>query len=367
VVVVHHLVVDGVSWRVLGTDLTAAYAAAGGDGPGVEAEPVPFARWARVLAAQDRAAELPAWAGLLDGVPGLLPGLVLDPGRDTAGTVRQITAQVPAPVTSAVLTTVPAVFHGGVNDVLLAGLAAAAAEWRAGHGLADSPVLVDIEGHGRTPLTAGMDLSRTVGWLTSMHPARLDPGPGTAAGVRAGGPVAGQVLKAVKEQLRAVPGDTLGYGILRHLDPQAGHQLAALPAAQIGFNYLGRSAPPAGNGRVRPGAADGLGWRQLGLGGDTDPGLSAAHPLEVSGVVRETPDGPVLTLGLSWPQALLPEDQARSLLTGWCDMLAGLARHAANPGAGGHTPSDFPLADVSQAELDEFEELAAEIEKGTPA
>jgi nonribosomal peptide synthetase CepB len=200
-----------------------------------------------------------------------------------------------------------------------------------------------------------MDLSRTVGWLTAVHPARLDPGAGTAAGVRAGTPVAGQVLKAVKEQLRAVPGDTLGYGILRHLDPGAGQELAALPAAQIGFNYLGRSAPPAGNGRARAGAAGGLGWRQLGLGGDTDPGLSAMHPLEVSGVVRETPGGPVLSLALSWPGALLSQDQARSLLAGWCDMLAGLARHAANPTAGGHTPSDFLLEGVTQTDIGELE------------
>jgi nonribosomal peptide synthetase CepB len=355
--IVHHLVVDGVSWRVLGPDLAAAYAALGGDGPVLPGEPMPFGRWARLLAAQDRTNELPAWTGLLDGVPLLLPDLVLDPARDTTATVEHVSAEVPAEVTSALLTTVPAVFHGGVNDVLLAGLSAAVAEWRAGHGLPHGPVLIDIEGHGRAPLTEGTDLSRTVGWLTSVHPARLDPGPGVAAGVRAGTQAAGQVLKKVKEQLRAVPGDGLGYGILRHLHPEASEKLAGLPAAQIGFNYLGRPVPPTatGNGRPRPGSDGGVGWRQLGLGGDTNPALPVTHPLEISGVVRDGPGGPVLVLSLSWPGALLTKADARALLTAWADMLAGLAAHAASPGAGGHTPSDFLLEGISQADIGELE------------
>ncbi|HEV3295821.1 MAG TPA: condensation domain-containing protein, partial [Streptosporangiaceae bacterium] len=359
VLVAHHLVVDGVSWRVLSTDLAAASSALGDGvgGGGLGAEPVPFGRWARLLAAQDRSHELGAWMRLVEGVPPLLPGLVLDPARDTAGTVVQVTEQMPAGVTGALLTRVPAVFHGGINDVLLAGLAAAVGEWRAGHGVADGPVLVDVEGHGRVPLAGGMDLSRTVGWLTSVHPARLDPGPGVAAGVRAGGEAAGQVLKRVKEQMRAVPGDGLGYGILRYLDAKAGPALAGLPAAPIGFNYLGRPVPPTGTGsdRPRPASGGGPGWRQLGLGGDTDPALPAAHPLEISGVVRDSPDGPVLVLALSWPAALLTQAQARALLTAWQDMLAGLAAHATAPGAGGHTPSDFLLEGISQADIGELE------------
>jgi mycobactin peptide synthetase MbtF len=353
VLVAHHLVVDGVSWRVLGADLVTAYAGAAGKGVVLDGEPVPFARWAQALTAQDRGAELAAWTAMLERVPALLPGLTLDPGRDTAGTVRQVSTEVPAPVTGALLTTVPSLFHGGINDVLLAGLAGAVCEWRAWHGLPHGPVLIDIEGHGRVPLTAGMDLSRTVGWLTSVHPARLDPGAETAAGVRAGGPAAGQVLKAVKEQLRAVPGDTLGYGILRHLDPAAGPVLAGLPAALIGFNYLGRFT--AGGTGARPGDDPAAGWRQLDLDGDADEEMSVAHPLEASGIVRDGPEGPVLTLGLSWPGALLGEDEARVLLTGWRDMLAGLAAHATSPGAGGHTPSDFSLLTLEQHQVEELE------------
>jgi non-ribosomal peptide synthase protein (TIGR01720 family) len=371
VLAVHHLVVDAVSWRVLGADLAAAYAAAGGDGPGVAGEPVPFGRWARLLAAQDRSAELEQWAGLLDGAVPLLPGADLDPARDTTATIRRASAEMAVPVTGALLTAVPAAFHGGPNDVLLAGLAAAVAEWRAGRGLAHGPVLVDVEGHGRAPLSDRMDLSRTVGWLTSVHPVRLDAGPGAGAGARAAGAEAGQVVKRIKEQLRAVPGDGLGYGVLRYLDAAAGPALAGLPAAQLGFNYLGRPAPPGGGGRDAgtqdAGTQDAGRWRPAGRGGDTDPALPVAHLVEATVTVGDRPGGQALVLGLAWPAALLADADARALLNAWRDMLAGIAAHAEGPGAGGHTPSDFSLAEVSQAELDEFEALAAELEKGTTA
>jgi nonribosomal peptide synthetase CepB len=296
---------------------------------------------------------------------------------ETATATRRVSAEVSPGVTGALLTTVPAVFHGGVNDVLLAGLAAAVSEWRSRRGAPRGPVLVDVEGHGREPLTAGLDLSRTVGWLTSVHPVRLDPGPEEAAGIRAGGPAAGRVVKQVKEQLRAVPGDGLGYGLLRHLNPDTGPKLAALPSAQIGFNYLGRlttgsragsdagdgsapSAPPhdrpTRSGGIRHGRRDGAPtWRQLGLGGDVDDGLMANHALEVSAVVRDGPDGPSMRLVVSWPGDLMEETAAQDLAAGWRDMLHGLAEHAAHPGAGGHTPSDFLLTGISQADIGELE------------
>jgi nonribosomal peptide synthetase CepB len=371
VVAAHHLVVDGVTWHVLGTDLAIAYAATASDaGDGmVPGEPVPFGRWARLLAAQDRSGELAQWAELVRGVPGLRPGLELDPARDTAASVVRASAELPPVATEPLLTVLPAAFHGGANDVLLTALAAAVAEWRAGHSLPPAPLLVDVEGHGRVPLSEGMDLSRTAGWFTSIHPVRLDPGPDAGAGLRTGSPAAGTALKVIKEQVRAVPGDGLGYGVLRYLDPIAGPVLAGLPAAQVGFNYLGRPTPPPrpASGQARdPGEGAGQ-WRQLGLGGDTDPALPVAYPLQASATVQDGPDGPVLALGLAWPAAVLPDADARALLDAWRDMLKGLAAHATSSEVGGHTPSDFPLLNLEQDQVDEFEQLAAEIEKGTSA
>ncbi|MFX5918551.1 condensation domain-containing protein, partial [Acinetobacter baumannii] len=75
-----------------------------------------------------------------------------------------------------------------------------------------------------------MDLSRSVGWFTTAYPVHLHPGED-----------AGAAIRAVKEQLRAVPGNGLGYGVLRHLgDGEAQATLRALPEARVTFNYLGQ-------------------------------------------------------------------------------------------------------------------------------
>jgi mycobactin peptide synthetase MbtF len=85
----------------------------------------------------------------------------------------------------------------------------------------------------------------------------------------------------------------------------------------------------------------------------------------VSGLVRDLPGGPQLQLTLAWAGQLLDEPEAAELARLWAAALAGLATHAAQPGAGGLTPSDLPLVSLDQDELEEFEEVAREIEEGT--
>jgi nonribosomal peptide synthetase CepB len=349
--VVHHLAVDGVSWRVLLPDLAAACAAAA-DGLDPELQPVgtSFRRWARELAAEAtrRAGELPEWIRIRSVAEPPLGGRRLDPARDTvAAGVHEAECRIPADTADELLTRVPAAFHAGTDDVLLAGLTAALAAWRRRHGQDATGVLVDLEGHGRVPLTAGMDLSRTIGWFTSSHPVRLDTGTADLADVRAGGPAAGELVKRVKEQLRAVPGDGLGHGLLRHLNPDTAPALRDLPEAQVGFNYLGRFT-----------AGDTTGdWTPVGdsaVGGAADPAMVATHVLEAGGVVLDRPDGPELTLTLVSPAGLLDEADLREIAALWADTLTGLAAHRADADTG-HTPSDFPLVTLDQNEIEEFQ------------
>ncbi|MFE2325815.1 condensation domain-containing protein, partial [Streptomyces sp. NPDC059385] len=370
--VAHHLVVDGVSWRVLLPDLAAAYEAleAGRD---VELDPVgtSFRRWARALeeqaASAERTAELPTWTELLDGPDPLIGNRALDPAVDTvAAGVHAVSLPVPVPATTDLLTRVPAAFYAGIDDVLLAALAGAVAEWQHGRGRdTGAGMLVDVEGHGRTPLTGGplsddLDLTRTVGWFTGSHPVRLNPGTEEYANIRAGGSAAGDLIKRVKEQLRAVPADGLGFGLLRHLNPRTATALAGVPTPQIGFNYLGRFASAVGQldghdiGKAR--------WQPVGdvvLGGTADARMAASHALEAGGLVRDLPDGPELTVTLTCPTGLLDRDALQELATGWVAMLTGFVAHTADPdGAsrtGGHTPSDFTLVDLDQDEIDEFQ------------
>ncbi|MFF4011887.1 amino acid adenylation domain-containing protein, partial [Streptomyces sp. NPDC001717] len=355
--VAHHLVIDVVSWRTLVPELAAAYESAANDGhPAPDTSCTPFSRWALELAAQatstERVAELPDWIRLLEGTYAPIADRPLDPAVDTEGAgMRRIELRLPVSVTSELLTRVPAAFHAGIDDVLLAGLVAALEEWRLDLGRAAAgPLLVDVEGHGRVPLSDGMDLTGTIGWFTSSHPLRLDAGSADFAQVRAGGPEAGRLLKRVKEQVRAVPGDGLGYGMLRHLNPETASAFQGLSRAQIGFNYLGRVTHAA--------EPDGGSWRPVGdhgLAGRTDPRMAASHALEAGGLVTELPDGPELTVSMVCPVGLFDEEALRRLTSGWVAMLTGLAVHAAAPDSGGHTPADFPLVALGQAEVEELE------------
>ncbi|MFD0819569.1 amino acid adenylation domain-containing protein, partial [Micromonospora zhanjiangensis] len=374
VLVAHHLVVDAVSWRILLPDLQAACeAVAANEEPALDPVDVSFRRWAGLLGewavAADRVGELAAWTKILRGAEPRLD--VRDRTRDVrdragdapdrGGAADRVGEAVPAvgrrswtlprDRAGALVERVTSAFHCGVHEVLLAGLAAAVARWRGGN-----VVLVNVEGHGRHPV-AGMDLSRTVGWFTSVHPVRLDVGGIDLAEVPGGGPAAGALMKLVKEQSRAVPGDGLGYGLLRFLNGVTAPVLAALPSPAIAFNYMGRFTGGE-RGGVRA-------WQPVGvIGGAMDPELGSPHALEVNAVVRDTRDGPEVTLTLSWPADLFDEVEIDRFARTWSDMLSGLARQADDPSAGGHTASDFDLLDLDQDEIESFEAIAAELGGG---
>jgi amino acid adenylation domain-containing protein/non-ribosomal peptide synthase protein (TIGR01720 family) len=370
--VVGHLVVDGVSWRFLAPDLGQAYnALVAGEEPVLEPVPTSFRHWARELSAlavnEETVAELPYWTDVLRGPDPLLTARPVDPGRDVEATVRRLSVEVPVEVTSKLLTSVPAAYHAGIDDVLLTGLTAALADWRRKQGLSTAGgFLVDVEGHGRAPLSDSDDLSRTVGWFTNLYPVRLDPGTVDLTGLRSGGEAAGRAVKRIKEQLRAVPGDGLGYGMLRRLNPDTVPEFDELPTAQIGFNYLGRfaAAGPADDSAPAPERQQ-QAWQASGEGGgDMNTHIPVMHALEVLAMVHDLPEGPRLTLGMSWPGELLEEATVQALVDGWAAMLTGLATHTSDSGSGGYTPSDFPLVEISQDELDEFEAAAKQIEEG---
>ncbi|MHA4820199.1 amino acid adenylation domain-containing protein, partial [Streptomyces aculeolatus] len=359
--VVHHLAVDGVSWRILLPDLrNACEAVAAGRPPRLHPVPMSFRRWARALVAQaageTRQAELEQWTKLLVEPEPLIGRRALDPAADTARTQRRASWTVPAEQAATLLARTPTAYHCGVHEILLATFAAAVAHRRPG---GHTGLLVDMEGHGREE-AGGLDPSQTVGWFTAVHPLRLDLGGIDLDGAAGGGPAAGALLKAVKEQAQAVPGDGLGHGLLRHLNAETAEVLAALPAPQVGFNYLGRFTAGARTGRVEA-------WQQAGesaVGGSAAPGMAVTHVLEANPVIRDTPAGPEVTLALAWAGGVLDEAEAERLGRTWLDMLAGLAAHTEDPAAGGHTPSDFPLLDLGQDEIDQFEAIAAKLQGG---
>ncbi len=282
-----------------------------------------------------------------------LGGRRLDPETDHPRTRRSLTVQVPAQVSARLLAEVPAAFHAGVNDALLAGLAVAVGWWRRRHGWSDgTSVLADVEGHGRDEdLLPGADLSRTVGWFTSMYPVRLDPGAVDWDQVCAGRADAGLAVKRVKEQLRAIPGQGTGFGLLRYLNPRTGPELAALGSPQLGFNYLGRFTAVSGDGDWEMAPGPGAPGGGALSGGGT---IGLAHAVELNAVAVDSGQGLVIEATWSWAGALLTERQVTELAHAWTAALRGIDSHVA-AGGGGRTPSDLSLLSLTQEDLDGLE------------
>ncbi len=353
VLVIHHLAVDGVTWRIIVPDLVDALA-------GTPLQPVgtSYRRWSKVLAEHARASarvtELPLWTGQLQRGDVPLGNRPLDPARDTYGTARSLRLVLPTEATAALLTTVPAVFHAEINDVLLAGLAVAVADWRRKRlGATDSAVLVEVEGHGREQVADELDLSRTAGWFTSVFPLRVDPGELDRADLWAGGASAGTAIKRVKEQLRALPDHGIGFGLLRYLNPQTVGALARFGTPQIGFNYLGRFATPGGAGDQPTGE-----WSldaATAIGTGVSPDMPLRHALAVTPVTEDGPHGPNLVADWLWADDLLSETDVEDIARTWFRALEAFVEHAALPGAGGHSPSDFDLVDLTEREIADIE------------
>ncbi|WP_263265164.1 condensation domain-containing protein, partial [Pseudomonas sp. RIT-PI-S] len=226
---IHHLVVDGVSWRILLEDLHSAYqAAVAGQPPKLPAKTSAFKAWAERLQAHAQSPamldELAAWEAHLRGAPATLP-CDRPAGRALVSLADSVRTSLPPAVTRQLLQQAPAAYRTQVNDLLLTALARVICRWSG-----EPSALLQLEGHGREQLFDDLDLSRTVGWFTSLYPVHLQPADDLSTSI-----------KAVKEQLRSVPGKGLTYGLLRYMAaPDVASQLARWAQPRITFNYLGQ-------------------------------------------------------------------------------------------------------------------------------
>ncbi|MGV9666679.1 amino acid adenylation domain-containing protein [Nocardia niigatensis] len=351
--VIHHLAVDAVSWRIVLTDLAQAWAQTSTAGePHFGPVTTSFRRWVHGLAEQApgrRSAELDLWRGILERDDQLLGSRRLIPDRDTGATAGRVHARIPAAVTDTVLTIIPNRFHCSANVPLVAALVLALGEWRRRRGTAAAGESIVLEGHGREEQAVpGADLSATVGWFTTRFPLRIDWENVDLADALSGGPSAGLALEQVKEQLRAVPGNGIGYQVLRHLDPRGRAELSGLPEPQISFNYLGRVVSGERSGPWAPTT------EFTALTGTSDPAMALAAVLDVNAIAEEGHDG--LELAATWEFAsqVLEAEEVGELAGLWARALGALADHARSRTVDSFTPSDFPLTAVAQDDIDRW-------------
>jgi pristinamycin I synthase-3/4 len=327
---IHHLAVDGVSWRVILEDLeTACRQLEQGGETRLPAKTTSFREWAQRLARHARSMEPEPELSWWSAQGTATVGLPVDypKGADTEASARSVTVWLAEEETRALLQEIPGAYRARIDDLLLAALARALAGPR-------GALRVDLERHGREEILEDVDLSRTVGWFTSLFPVRL------AAG-EAGDP--GRALRGIRELLGTVPRRGIGHGLLRYLrgDETVTARLRALPPAEVSYNYLGQldAVFPAASGfALAPGA----------VGPARSPHARRAHPLAVSAAVFHG------RLRVDWGYSAARHECAT--VERWAERFLGELRalmvHCLSPGAVGYAPSDFPLAHLDLEELD---------------
>ncbi|MDD2050653.1 amino acid adenylation domain-containing protein [Pseudomonas putida] len=336
--VIHHLAVDGVSWRILLEDLQANYERClAHKAPLATRKTSSYKAWAERLqgSAATRAQECRWWQQHLADAHDALPV------RNAQGSLlnrhgRKHQMQLDAELTRQLLQEAPAAYRTQVNDLLLTALVRVISRWT-GH---DS-TLIELEGHGREALFDDIDLSRTVGWFTSLFPLKLRACQSLSASI-----------KSIKEQLRAVPDKGVGFGILRYLgNAQTRQVMAGLPRPRITFNYLGRFDSQFDAQAAFYPAAESAGHAQ-------DENAPLANWLSIEGQVH----GGCLSLQWTYSEQMFETATIEALLEDYRQELLALIAHCCDPANGGLTPSDFPLAALSQDQLDALPGCPADIQ-----
>ncbi|MBW4667898.1 MAG: amino acid adenylation domain-containing protein [Cyanomargarita calcarea GSE-NOS-MK-12-04C] len=335
--IVHHLAVDGVSWRILLEDLTTIYhQCSHSEAIQLPSKTTSFKDWSHRLTTYSQSAtlatELNYWLPQSQVTDLPVDYSALEETNTVASSAR-VSVSLTEEQTQILLQEVSSAYNTQINDVLLTALVRSFAKWTGKPAL-----LVDLEGHGREELFDDVDLSRTVGWFTTLFPVLLDLQQTDGLG---------EALISIKEQLRRLPKRGIGYGLLRYLsqDTTVRSQLQALPQAQVSFNYLGQFDRLLSESAV-----------VLGLAKESNTALFSpqgrrSYLLEVNGLVISRR----LQMYWTYSQKFHQLSTIERLSQGFIEELQALIDHCQSPDAGGHTLSDFPLANLDE---DKFRKIS---------
>lgn len=342
-IAIHHLAVDGVSWRILLEDLEITYHQLdAGESPKLPPKTTSYKNWSTQLQEYSQADRLidewDYWKRFSEYQPAPLPqDYPVKNGTNTIKSQAVYTVSLDAESTQTLLQEVPGAYNTQINDVLLTALVMAFYQWTG-----EERLFIDLEGHGREDLFDTVDLSRTVGWFTSIFPVRLTLESPSDLGTS---------LKAIKEQLRQIPNRGMGYGLLRYRSKRSdiSKTLMSQPAAQVVFNYLGQFDQMVDT--------DGfLQWAPESVGRSQSLRQTQEHLLAINSSVKYG----CLQLPIAYNQAAHNADTIKTLGSHLLEALHALISHCAQPKNYGYTPSDFPDVELSQEQLDNLTDTLAE-------
>jgi amino acid adenylation domain-containing protein/non-ribosomal peptide synthase protein (TIGR01720 family) len=332
--VAHHLIVDGISWRIITEDLATLYQQSLAEQPlTLPAKTDSFKHWAEKLGgyAQSNALQEEAayWEGVESAGMQTLP-VENETASNTMADLTNLTIGLDEQATDKLLTQCFKAYRTEVNDILIAALAL---------GIADTfgidRVVLMMEGHGREPIGGDEDITRTVGWFTSVYPVSIN--------MQYKDDVVRQVIE-VKETLHRVPNKGLGYGVLRYLANKP-YQLHP----QIAFNYLGDFGPGGGS-------ADGQ--QVFGLSGAyqgqfTNPGMQRPYVLELNAMVVAGK----LTITIGFSQQQYKAETMRKLEGAYVKYLTDLITKLSAEESTTLTPVDFAYQGLSMDDLDKLNKM----------
>jgi amino acid adenylation domain-containing protein/non-ribosomal peptide synthase protein (TIGR01720 family) len=331
--VAHRLIVDWVSWRILLDDLHQAYAQLSrGENVSLGPKASSFRRWAGKLKeyAESDDVQPDYW---LDALKRPLSPLPVDfQGDNTAASAHSLSVRLEAEETRALLGEVPAAYRTQLDEVLLTALALSFRDWTG------QPLLVDLEGHGREDLLTGLNLTRTVGCLTSFYPVLIDAGDDAMPSA---------ALKRIKEQLRGVPQHGIGYGLMRYMGGEdVANILRALPQSEASFNYPGTFDREQKEAPL-------FGWLDESPGPLESPRRKRRYLIEINGRICEG------RLQMTWTYSrnLHKRSTIERLSISFVEALRELIAHSQSAEAGDVSPSDFPFARLDEDKLDKLAAL----------
>ena len=349
--VIHHLAVDGISWRVLIEDLDLALNQLNqGQKIVLPAKTSSLPLWSEHLAQYVKspamADELLYWRTQVEHSSPALPKDLTDATEhdNTLESLRTITKTLPAEVTERLLTRAPGVYQAQINDLLLGALLLAFKPWTASNALK-----LTLEGHGREDLFDDLDLSRTVGWFTSGFPVLLQ----SLALDHTDSINLAAVIRDVKDTLRSIPQHGVGFGILRYMHPDADvrHALCAGGHAEVSFNYLGQFKEPDASQFI-------LGEAPEPSGSDQSREGRRQALIEINSIHRRGE----LEVSWSYSHQLHNQDTIETLAQHYLDALTQLVHfsESAQSFKPSYAVSDFSLAKLNREALDTLAQEVSE-------